>query len=213
MKRPRLLLADDHPIVIAGLREVLEPQFEIVGTAEDGRALVNLAPVLKPDVILLDISMPLLNGLTAARQIKKRLPKVKLIFLTMHADADYVKEAFRAGASGYILKRSVASELVGAIEEVLKGRTYLTPVIAKAFHGPLPGSSTKGRMSFSDLTDREREVLQLLAEGHPSKEIAAILHVTIKTVEFHKAMIKRKLRVQTTAELIKYAIEHKITGT
>jgi DNA-binding NarL/FixJ family response regulator len=210
MKRPRLLLADDHPIVIAGLREVLEPQFEIAGTADDGRALVDLAPVLKPDVILLDISMPLLNGLTAARLLKKQLPKVKLIFLTMHADADYVKEAFRAGASGYILKRSVVSELVCAIEEVLKGRTYLTPVIAKALHGLLPGSPTK---SSGALTDREREVLQLLAEGHPSKEIAAILHVTVKTVEFHKAMVKRKLHVQTTAELIKYAVEHKLTGT
>jgi DNA-binding NarL/FixJ family response regulator len=213
MKRRRLLLADDHPIVIAGLREVLEPQFEIVGTAEDGRALVDMAPVLKPDVILLDISMPLLNGLTAARQIKKRLPKVKLIFLTMQTDADYVKEAFRAGASGYIVKRSVASELVAAIEEVIKGQTYLTPVIAKTFDGPLPGPLTKGRMSSSDLTDRQREVLQLLAEGHLSKEIAAILHVTIKTVEFHKAMIKRKLHLQSTAELIRYAIERKIIGT
>lgn len=213
MKRPRLLLADDHPIVIAGLREVLEPEFEIVGTAGDGRTLVKIAPGLKPDVILLDISMPLLNGLTAARQIKRSLPKVKLIFLTMHADADYVMEAFRAGASGYILKRSVASELVRAIEEVLKGRTYLTPVIAKGFRGRLPGVSTKGRMSSSDLTDRQREVLQLLAEGHPGKDIAAILNVTLKTVEFHKSMIRRKLHLQNTAELIKYAIEHNITGT
>ncbi len=212
MKRPRLLLADDHPIVIAGLRDVLEPQFEIVGTAGDGRSLVDMAPLLKPDVILLDISMPLLNGLTAARQLKKQLPAVKLIFLTMHADADYVTEAFRAGASGYILKRSVASELVGAIEEVLKGRTYLTPAIAESFPGLLREPSAKGMMSSCDLTDREREVLQLLAEGYPSKRIAAILHVTIKTVEFHKATIKRKLRLHTTAELIKYAIEHKISG-
>jgi DNA-binding NarL/FixJ family response regulator len=212
MKHPRLLLADDHPIVIAGLREVLGSRFEIAGTAEDGRTLLELAPVLQPDVILLDITMPLLNGLTAARQLAKRLPKTKLIFLTMHSDADYVKEAFRAGASGYILKRSVASELVTAIEEVLKGRTYLTPVIAKDCHGLLPEPSTKGSRSSSDLTDRQREVLQLLAEGHPSKEIAATLNVTIKTVEFHKAMIKQKLHVQTTAELIKYAIQHKING-
>jgi DNA-binding NarL/FixJ family response regulator len=213
MKRPRLLLADDHPIVIAGLRDVLGSQFEIVGTAGDGRTLVESASVLKPDVILLDISMPLLNGLTAARQIKTQLPKVKLIFLTMHVEADYVKEAFRAGASGYILKRSVASELVAAIKEVLKGRAYLTPVIAKAFHGRLPQPSAAGRKSSSALTYRQREVLQLVAEGHPSKEIAALLHVTIKTVEFHKAAIKEKLHVQTTAELIKYAIENKINGT
>jgi len=199
--------------VIAGLREVLEPQFEIVGTAEDGRTLVRLAPVLKPDVILLDISMPLLNGLTAARQIKKSLPKVKLIFLTMHADVDYVKEAFGAGASGYILKRSVASELVRAIEEILKGRTYLTPAIAEGFEGPFPGPSTKCTVSSSDLTNREREVVQLLTEGHASKDIAAILHVTRNAVEFHKSTVKRKLHLQTTAELIKYAIEHKLAGT
>ena len=209
MRRPRLLLADDHPIVIAGLREVLGSQFEVVGTAEDGRTLVKLAPVLKPDVILLDISMPLLNGLSAARQIRKSLPKARLIFLTMHADVDYVKEAFRAGASGYILKRSVASELVSAIREVLQGRTYLTPVIAKGFEGRPPGF-WREQPSSTSLTDRQREVLQLLAEGHPSKQIAALLHVTIKTVEFHKSAIRRKLHLRGTADLIKYAIHHKI---
>lgn len=212
MRRARLLLADDHPVVIAGLRDVLEPKFEVAGTAADGRALVDLAPVLKPDAVLLDIAMPLLNGLTAARQIKKELPKVKLIFLTMHSEADYVREAFRTGASGYVLKQSVASELVGAIEEVLKGRTYLSPVLAKTFNGPLPVRSARGRTSSTELTDREREVLQPLAEGHPSKVIAALLHVTVKTVEFHKAMIKRKLHLHTTADLIRYAIEHRING-
>ena len=212
MRTPRLLLADDHPIVLAGLREVLEPKFEVVGTAPDGQMLVRLASTLKPDLILLDISMPLLNGLSAARQIRKLLPKTKLIFLTMHPDVEYVTEAFRAGASGYVLKQSVASELVRAIEEVLDGRTYLTAAIAKNFHGRLPGPSTKRTMSSSDLTDRQREVLQLLAEGHASKEIAAILHVSIKTVEFHKSMIKRKLQLGGTAEMIRYAIEHNIVG-
>ena len=212
MKRPRLILADDHPIVIGGLRELLEPQFEVVGTAEDGRTLVKLALELKPDVILLDISMPVQNGLTAARQIRQALPKVKLIFLTMHADVDYVKEAFRAGASGYILKRSVASELVRGIGEVLEGRTYLTPVIADGFGGALPECTTREGMLSDELTNREREVMQLLTEGHGSKEIAAILHVTRKTVEFHKSRIKSKLHLETTAELIRYAVEHKIAG-
>ncbi len=208
MRHPRLLLADDHPVVIAGLRELLEPQFEIVGTAPDGRTLLRLASDLKPDVILLDISMPQMNGLTAARQIKKTFPQLKLIFLTMHADMDYVNEAFRAGASGYILKRSVASELVSGIKEVLKGETYLTPEIA----GRTDGGPADVPAKDSALTDRQREVLQLLAEGHPCKEIAAQLHVTVKTVEFHKAMIRRKLSLRGTADLIRYAIDHKIAG-
>lgn len=212
MKRPRVLLADDHPIVVAGLRDVLGPQFEIVGAAEDGGVLVDLALDLEPDVILLDISMPLLNGFTAARQIRKRLPRAKLIFLSMHSEADYVDEAFRVGASGYILKRSAASELAGAIEAVLNGQTYVSPAVARAFELLSPELPARFDKSPSGLTDRKREVLQLLAEGHSSKEIATILHVTIKTVEFHKAMIKRTLRLQTTAELIKYAVEHKITG-
>lgn len=213
MKRPRLILADDHPIVITGLRELLEPQFDVVGTAEDGRTLVKLALDLKPDLILLDISMPVQNGLTAARQIRQALPKVKLIFLTMHADIDYVKEAFRAGASGYMLKRSVASELVRGIGEALKGRTYLSPVIAEGFEGALPGCVARDGTPSDDLTNREREVIQLLTEGRGSKEVAAILHVTRKTVEFHKSRMKHKLHLQTTAELIKYAVEHKIAGT
>ncbi|MBS1857168.1 MAG: response regulator transcription factor [Acidobacteria bacterium] len=212
MKPPRLFLADDHPVVIAGLRKLLEPQFEIVGTAEDGRELVRLAPLLRPDVILLDISMPLLNGLSAARQIRKLMPGARMIFLTMHADIDYVKEAFRAGASGYILKRSVASEMIFAIEEVLRGKTYLTPVIAAGFHGPLPAPSDEGADAGNELTQRQREVLQLLAEGHTGKEIAALLHVTVQTVEYHKAAIRKKLHLRTTAELVAYAIQHKMTG-
>jgi DNA-binding NarL/FixJ family response regulator len=141
------------------------------------------------------------------------LPKVKLIFLTIHSGLEYVNEAFRAGASGYILKRSVASELLRAIEEVLKGRTYLTPAIAKGLHGRLPGAFAKGRMPSIVLTVRQREVVQLVAEGHSSKEIAAILNLTAKTVEFHKSMIRRKLQLRGTADLIKYAIDHKIVGT
>jgi DNA-binding NarL/FixJ family response regulator len=204
-----LLLADDHPVVLAGLREMLEPYFEIAGAATDGRTLIRLASDLKPDVVLLDISMPQLNGLTAAREIKKAMPQVKLIFLTMHADTEYVKEARRAGASGYILKKSAASELINGIREVLKGRTYIAPEIA----GGLTDAAADGSAANGELTSRQREVLQLLAEGHPCKEIAARLHVSVKTVEFHKAVIKRKLKLRSMADLIKYAIKHKIAAT
>jgi DNA-binding NarL/FixJ family response regulator len=212
MRPPRLLLADDHPVVIAGLRNLLEPQFEIVGTAGDGRELVRLVPLLNPDVILLDISMPVLNGLTAARQIRKLMPGARLIFLTMHADIDYVKEAFRAGAAGYLLKRSAASEMIFAIEEVLRGKMYLTPVIAQGFHGPLPAPSQEERPARTELTLRQREVLQLLAEGRSGKEIAAQLHLALQTVEFHKAAIRKRLQLRTTAELVAYAIQHKMTA-
>ena len=210
MRRPRLLLADDHTLVLEGFRKLLESEFELVGAVEDGRALVAAAQKLRPDVILLDISMPLLNGIEAARQLKKLVPDTKLVFLTMHADPAYVTEAFRVGASGYLLKRSAASELVSAIHEVLKGRSYVTPLATKdmldTFLGRAPAP---GRLS-SELTPRQREVLQLVAEGHSAKEIAAILSVSVKTIEFHKARLMRQLSLRGTAELTKYAVQHGI---
>lgn len=202
MNRPRLLLADDHSLVIAGFKKLLEPEFEVVATVADGRALVNRAVELEPDVILLDVSMPLLNGIEAARQIHKLRPKIKLIFVTMHSDPAYVAEGFHAGASGFILKQSAASELGAALEAVLGGRTYLTPLIAAT---ELPTAEQP-----SPLTPRQREVLQLVAEGKSAKEIASILKISLKTVEFHKAAIANKLRLHTVAELTRYAIEHKI---
>jgi DNA-binding NarL/FixJ family response regulator len=213
MKRPRLLMADDHTIVLEGLRKLLEPDFEVVGMVEDGRALVNAAEQLAPDAVLLDISMPLLNGIEAAKQIRKRLPKVKLVFLTMHSDAEYVREAFRAGASAYLLKRSAATELASGINEALRGRTYIGAGIAEEFGGGLAGMAIRAKVSSGVLTDRQREVLQLVAEGRSSKEIAAILNITIKTVEFHKATIRSKLHLHGTAELTKYAITNRIVGT
>ncbi len=208
MKKPRLLLADDHTLVLEGLKKILEVDFEPVGSADNGRDLLRLAEELKPDVILLDISMPLLNGIDACKQLIKISPQAKVIFVTMHADADYVAEAFRSGASGYLLKRSAASELVNAIHEVLKGRCYVTPLVTREALSPLLGSGQDNRKLSSMLTSRQREVLQLVAEGRSVKEIATLLQISAKTVEFHKCALMERLDIHTTAELTRYAIEH-----
>ena len=208
--RPRLLLADDHTLLLEGIRLMLAPEFELVGSVEDGQALLAAAKTLKPDVILLDISMPVLNGIDAARRLRKLLPSAKLIFLTMHADPDYVAEAFRAGAMGYLLKRAAASELLTAIREVLKGNHYVSPLVTRNALELLI-SSQKPRGKVSDrLTPRQREVLQLVAEGRSRKEIASILNISVKTVEFHKATLMRELKLGTTADFTRYAIEHGI---
>jgi len=212
MKRPRVLLGDDHTIVLEGLRRILDPYCEIVGTAEDGRALVAAARELKPDVIVADISMPLLNGIEAARQIQKAGNSAKILILTMHPDATYATEAFRAGASGYVLKSSAASELVTAIQEVLKGRVYVTPLVAKDVLHTLLLAPTQPDTKGHDLTARQREVLQLVAEGKAAKEIAGILNVSPRTVEFHKYRIMEQLGLHTTAELTQYAIRHGIVS-
>lgn len=209
MNRPRILLADDHTLVLEGIKKLLETHFDLAGAAENGRELVAAAARLRPDVILLDISMPLLNGLEAARQIRKAWPLARLIFLTMHADPTYVSEALRAGASGYVLKRSAASELVRAIQEVLKGRSYVTPLLSATAQAQVRSRLRRGQPS-GELTARQREVLQLIAEGHSIKEMAAILHISPKTVEFHKACLTQKLGLRTTAELTRYAIQHGI---
>jgi DNA-binding NarL/FixJ family response regulator len=208
--RPRLLLADDHTLLLEGIRLMLEPEFDLVGSVEDGRALLEAAKTLRPDVILLDISMPILNGIDAARQLRKHLPSARLIFVTMHADADYVSEAFRVGAMGYLLKRAAASELLIAIREVLKGNHYVSPLVTRNALKPLI-SSSKPTGRFSDrLTPREREILQLVAEGRSRKEIAGILNISVKTVEFHKGRLMRKLNLRTPADFTRYAIEHGI---
>lgn len=208
MNRPRVLLADDHTLILAGLKTLLESDFDLVGTAEDGRALLKAAEKLKPDVILLDISMPLLNGLEAARHLRKIAPHAKIIFLTMHGDVAYVKEAFRVGASGYLLKRSAPSELATAINEVVKGRTYVTPLVTKDVMELFLEPSSESERLASRLTPRQRVVLQLVAEGHTNKEIASILQVSIKTVEFHKYNLMQILGIRTTAELTQYAMRH-----
>jgi DNA-binding NarL/FixJ family response regulator len=200
-------MADDHSILLAGLRKLVEDSCEVIGTVEDGRALVKEAQRLKPDLILLDISMPLLNGLDAARQIKKLVPDVKLLVLTMHSSPTYATEAFKAGASGYLLKQSAASELPQAIKAVLNGQTYLTPFITKpVLDSMLPSGQPELKDSMNLLTPRQREVLQLVGEGKTTKEVAVLLNVSVKTVEFHKARIMEQLGLHTTASLIKYAI-------
>ena len=208
MGRTRVLLADDHALLLGAFEKLLSGEFEIVGQAADGRALVTAAERLKPDVIVLDISMPLLNGLEAGRQIKQKQKDIKLVYVTMTEDADLASEAFRLGASGYLLKRSAASELTTAIREVMQGRSYITPLIANALIGTLlrPEAHAPGR----DLTPRQREVLQLLAEGHSMKEIANLLNISPRTVAFHKYEMMLQLNLETTAELVQYAVRHHI---
>lgn len=208
MSRPRILLADDHALLLGAFEKLLSGEFDVVGQAADGRALVAAAERLKPDVIVLDISMPLLNGLEAARQIKQKQKTVKLIFLTMTEDPDLASEAFRIGAAGYLLKRSAASELTTAIREVVQGRSYITPLITNDLIGTLlhPKMDTPARV----LTPRQREVLQLLAEGRSMKEIASMLNISPRTVAFHKYEMMMQLKVKTTAELVQYAVRHHI---
>lgn len=210
MNKPRALLADDHSLVLAGLRRLVEDSCEVVGTVEDGRSLIEAAQRLEPDLILLDIAMPLLNGIDAAQQIRKLCPNTKLIFLTMQTSPTYATEAFRAGANGYLLKRSAPRELPLAIEAVLRGQHYLTPAIAKPVleRALKPGdpSALPIKGSPSDLTPRQREVLQLIGEGKATKEIAALLNISVKTVEFHKARLMEELGFHSTAELMRYAI-------
>lgn len=210
MSRPRVLLVDDHTLVLDGFRKLLEDRCEIVGVAEDGRTLLRLAQELQPDIVTLDISMPQLNGVDAARKLKKILPRTKLIFVTMHADPAYVNEAFKAGASGYLLKRSAGSELRQAIQSVMDGQCYVTPLVAK---GLVQSVISRGRppvLQDKSLTARQREVLQLVAEGMTVKEIATTLNLSPKTVEFHKSQIMTQLDLHTTAELTKYALVHGI---
>lgn len=211
MTRTRVLLADDHTIVAEGLASLLEPEYELVGRVQNGRDLLRAADELAPDVIVTDISMPLLNGIEALRQLKKTKPDVRVVFLTVHADVTYVSEAFRAGASGYVLKQSAAEELRSAIRTVHEGGTYVTPLITKELGDLLESDQASERLTVV-LTPREREVLQLLAEGRSVKEIAAVLDISPRTVEFHKYNVMEKLGLRTTAELTQYAIKHGIVS-
>jgi DNA-binding NarL/FixJ family response regulator len=213
-RRWRLLLADDHRVLLQGLQSILErePDFEVAGCHLDGRSLLTAASRLKPDVVVLDISMPVLNGIDTARRLRKLLPKAKIVFLTMHSDAAYVSEAIRVGAMGYVLKRSAASELVRAIRQAVNGRMYITPLVGQAMFEETPGLRRPKNFAGTPLTFRQNEVLQLVAEGRSNKQIASILGVSVKTVEYHKASIMQKLGSHSTAELTQYAMRHGIIG-
>jgi DNA-binding NarL/FixJ family response regulator len=209
MRRPRVLLADDHQMLAGALRLVLEPHYEVVGTVSDGRALLEAAARLQPDIVVLDISMPQLNGLDAGRRLKHAWPKIKLIYLTMHEDPDLVGESFRAGGSAFLLKEAAVSELTEAIEQVLKGGSYVTASAAQGLnHVSL--RAPKDRDRAPEPTPRQREVLQLLAEGRSMKEVAFQLHITRRTVACHKYAAMELLNLKSNSELVQYAIRHKI---
>jgi DNA-binding NarL/FixJ family response regulator len=206
MSRPRVLLADDHRVVSEGLSRILAEDFELVGTVEDGRALVSAAKTLRPDVIVADISMPRLNGIEALIELRKERPDLKFIFLTMHQEPAYARRALEAGASGYVVKHSAATELVMAVHAALKGHTFIAPSLAREIlqHPSEPADAA------SKLTPRQREILQLLAEGHSAKEIGAVLAISARTVEFHKYQIMDTFTIRSNAELIHFAIKHGI---
>ena len=206
MNKPRVLLADDHTFVLEGFKKLLEEQCELVGSVEDGRALVEAAVDLQPHVIILDISMPRLNGIEAAKKLKKQFPEVKLIFVTMHAETVYVNEAFKAGASGYLLKQSAATELAQAVQSVMSGNFYVTPLITRDVVTSFLKPEQSRSATMDDLTTRQREILQLVAEGFSAKEIADQLKISHRTVEFHKAKIMEQLHLHTTIDLVKYAM-------
>ena len=212
MKRPRVLLADDHRLLREAFTQLLQARCDVVGAVADGRALLDAAPRLRPDIVVLDIAMPLLNGLDAARILRQKMPEVKVIFLTVSEDPDMAAEAFRAGASGFLLKNSAASELLQAIEEVFQGRSYITPLATQSLVGSFVRAAEVGKKA-GDLSQRQREVLQLLAEGRTMKEIARILKITARTVAFHKYSMMQELGIRTSAELVQFAVKrHLVSG-
>lgn len=211
MKRPRVILADDHTLILDALKNLLEPEFEVVGMFADGRALMEGAAALNPNVIVLDISMPTMNGLNAGERLKQAMPLVKLVYLTMNHDADMAGDAFRLGASAYLLKNSAAAELQNAIREVVRGGFYITPLMTKGMDGSFI-QNFKLRKSASPLTLRQKEVLQLLAEGRSMKEVAFVLNVSPRTVAFHKYTMMEHLQIRSNAELIEYAMRSSIVA-
>lgn len=207
MTRVRILLADDHALICSAFQKLLEPKYEVVGSVGDGRALLKAALELKPDVVLLDITMPLLNGLDAGRALKKEMPSVKLVYLTMNTSYEFAEEALRAGASAYVLKNCESSDLLTAIDNALKGKTYVSLQIRRAMEQAFirdPSSAGRPR----HLTQRQIEVLQMLAEGRSLGEVAEMLNITYRTVRFHKLRIMEELGINSNMELLRYAMKH-----
>jgi DNA-binding NarL/FixJ family response regulator len=208
----KVLIADDHAVVADGLAALLKDRFEVSGVVHDGRALLEAAISLRPNVILTDISMPGLNGIDAIRKLREQVPECKIVVLTMHADPQLAAQAFRLGATGYVLKNSPGEELIAAIQEVDQGHAYLSPLIAKGFINVLLETGSEPTGPAGNLTARQREVLQLIAEGKTMKEIAAVLHISPRTVESHKYEMMQMLGVTSSAELVQYAIRLKLVG-
>ena len=210
MKRPRVLLADDHRLVAEGLKSLLSAEFELVGVVEDGRAMIEAARKLRPDVIVADITMPHLNGIDALGQLKRDELEVPVVFLTMHPEVAYARRALEAGALGYVLKHAAPAELISAIRAALDGKTYVSPAVAGEVLRVMNGKPDEAGDPVASLTPRQREILQLLAEGRSAKEIGDTLAISARTVEFHKYQMMQTLNVQTSAELIHFAIKHGI---
>ncbi len=207
MTRARVLLGDDHILVVEGFRRILEPEFDVVATVADGEALVREALRLKPDVVLVDISLPLLDGIEAARRIRKVVHSARIVFLTMHSDLSYLRDALRLGASGYLLKSAAGRELIRAVHQVLVGNTYVTPELTRSIPDPqLRKALECGRAP--GLTARQQQVLRLIATGKSDEDIAAAIDVTVRTIRFHRTQIARKLGISGTAALTKYAVAH-----
>jgi len=203
MKKPTVILADDHTLVLEGFRRLLETHCELLATVGDGQGLLQAVAQHRPDIVILDISMPVMNGIEAARTLKAKFPLMKLVFVTMHADPAYLRAAIQAGASGYILKQSLSEELTQALHTVLRGQTYVTPLIAKDVVDAVLGSD---KQPLIELTARQQEVLQLIVDGLSAKDIAAKLSISHRTVEFHKAQLMQQLNLHSTVELIKFAL-------
>ena len=210
MKRLAVLLADDHAIVVEGLRRVLEPEFRVVGVVADGRALMGAAARLRPDIIVVDVSMPVLNGIEAVRRIRKSDRNAKVIFLSMHPDVVFVSKALQAGGSAYVLKSSAGIEILTAIREALQGRTFVSPSVDRKTLEAQIRRDQRSQQTPDTLSPRRREVLQLVAEGRSTKEMAELLHISPRTVEFHRYRVMESLGVHTVAELVQYAIKHRI---
>ena len=213
LSKPKILLADDHTIILEAFRELLSSRYDVVGTVTDGRELLKAAPRLEPDVILTDLAMPRLNGLDACIKLRKKLPDTKLIVLTANEDSNRVAEAIGIGVNGYLLKSSAASELFQAVESVMNGRTYITPLVMDGMIDSLKDEKQGRKTSLEKLTVRQREVLQLLAEGNTMKKTAGILCLTPRTIAFHKYRIMEELKIETNAELIQFALKNGLVNS
>jgi DNA-binding NarL/FixJ family response regulator len=212
MKRPRVLLADDHRLLREAFAQLLSPSCEIVGAVADGRALLAAAKELQPDVVVLDIAMPVLNGLDAARQLKRSQPDIKVIFLTVSEDPDLAAEALRSGASAFLLKNSAATELFQAIRDAVEGRSYVTPLTAQGLVRSFNPDRAAAKKKSGALSPRQREVLKLLAEGHSMKEIGRLLKITPRTVAFHKYTMMEELGIKSSAELVQLAVKRHVVS-